>query len=119
MENKNDAERAKYGRFIIEKETSMDELKQDQKKIEMNLQDLQEELRRGYHTLAMLNEDVVRDGNSEGIRIQRRNEEQERFFVRQLRETEDNLTNSYAEQRKILDKETEELYKKRGEIPWD
>ena len=75
MENKNDAERAKYGRFIIEKETSMDELKQDQKKIEMSLLDLQEELQRGYRTLSMLNEDVVRDGNTEGIRIQRRNEE--------------------------------------------
>ncbi|MBO0438984.1 hypothetical protein [Candidatus Enterococcus ikei] len=119
MENKNDAERAKYGRFIIEKETSMDELKQDQKKIEMSLLDLQEELQRGYRTLSMLNEDVVLDGNTEGIRIQRRNEEQEHFFARQLREDADNLNNCYSEQRKILDKETEELYKKRGEIPWD
>ncbi|GGD03816.1 hypothetical protein [Enterococcus wangshanyuanii] len=119
MENKNDAERAKYGRFITEKETSMDELKQDQKKIEMSLLDLQEELHRGYRTLAMLNEEVVHEGNIEGIRMQRRNEEQEVFFAHQLREAEENLSNFYSEQRKILDKETEELYKKRGEIPWD
>lgn len=119
MENKKDVERAKYGRLITEKETSIDELKQDQKKIEMSLQDLQEELQRGYRTIAMLNEDVVREGNPEGIRIQRKNEEQEHFFARQLRDAEDHLTTSYSEQRKVLDKETEKLYKKRGEIPWD
>ena len=119
MENKKDVERAKYGRLIAEKETNIDELKQDQKKIEMNLQDLQDELKRGYRTLAMLNEDVVREGNSKGIRIQRRNEEQEFFFARQLRESEATLSSCYSEQRKILDKETEELYIKRGEISWD
>lgn len=119
MENKNDQERAKYSRLITEKENDINELKQEQRKIEDSLRNLQEDLQRGYRTLAMINEEDVYSGNHEGIRMQRKNEEQERFFKRQLQEAEETLSEQYAEQQKTLDKETEDLYKKRGEIPWD
>ncbi|MGX7149459.1 hypothetical protein [Enterococcus ureasiticus] len=119
MENKNDQERVKYSRLITEKENINDELKQEQRKIEDSLRNLQEDLQRGYRTLAMINEEAVHSENHEGIRVQRKNEEQERYFGRQLQEAEETLSDHYAEQRKTLDKETEDLYKKRGEIPWD
>lgn len=119
MENKNDQERAKYSILIAEKENNTDKLKQEQQKIENSLQNLQEDLQRGYRTLMMINGEEVHSGNVKSLRIQRKNEEQEQLFKHQLRDAEEMLSDSYTEQRKVLDRETEKLYKKRGEIPWD
>lgn len=116
--NKNDQERAAYNRLIIEKENSVDDLKNDQRKIENSLQQLQEDLHRGYRTLSILNDEDFRE-NPENLRLQRRDEEQEHLFKRQLRKAEEELSECYTKQRKVLDDESEELYRKRGEIPWD
>ncbi|WP_430598106.1 hypothetical protein [Enterococcus sp. AZ177] len=116
--DKNEQERATYNRLIIEKENSVDNLKNDQRKIEDSLQQLQDDLQRGYRTLSMLNDEEFRE-NPENLRLQRKTEEQEHFFKRQLSEAVEELSESYTKQRKVLDDETEELYRKRGEIPWD
>lgn len=117
--NKNEQERLAYNRLIIEKETSVDDMKNDQRKLEDSLNSLQEDLQRGYRTLSMLNDEDIRDGNPENLRLHRHNEEQEHLFKRQLRDAEEELSERFAEQRRILDDETEELYRKRSEIPWD
>ena len=115
----NEQERSTYNKLIMAKEDAVDDLKKDQRKIEGSLQYLAEDLQRGYQTLSLLNEEDLREGNLRIIHDQRRNEEQEQLFTRQLQAAEEQLSESYAEQRKTLDDETEELYKKRSEIPWD
>ncbi|TFJ42668.1 hypothetical protein CKN73_04465 [Carnobacterium divergens] len=116
--DKNEQERVMYNRLIIEKENSVDDLKNDQRKIEGSLQQLQEDLQRGYRMLGMLNDEKFRE-NPENLQLQRRDEEQEHLFKSQLREAEEELSESYTKQRKVLDDEAEELYRKRGGIPWD
>ncbi|EAC2412639.1 hypothetical protein AF435_14425 [Listeria monocytogenes] len=116
--NKHDQERVAYNRLITERENSVDDLKSDQRKIEDSLQQLQEDLHRGYRALSILNDEDFRE-NPENLRLQRRDEEQEHLFKRQLREAEEELSETYTKQRKILDDEVEELYRKRGEVPWD
>jgi hypothetical protein len=117
--NKNEQERAAYNRLILEKEMIEDDLRNDQRKIENSLQNLQEDLQRGYRTLSMLYEEENLDGNPNSLSMQRKNEDQERLFFCQLREAEELLGESYIQQRKTIEEETEELYKKRSEIPWD
>lgn len=118
-QNKNDQERERYTRLISDTETSMDELKREQRKIEESLQNLQTDLQRGYRQLAMLNEEDVRDGSVENLRMQRHDEVQEQEFKRELRQVEEHISDSYTEQRKVLDKHKEELYEKRSAVPWD
>ena len=118
-ENKNEKERAKYNRLILEKETSLEDLNHDQHKIKESLHSLNEDLHRGYRTLAMILEEEHQDGSIAGYRMLQKNEEQEHFFKRQLQEAEDQLLEGYSNQRKMLEAETEQLYKKRSEVPWD
>lgn len=116
---KNEETRAMYNRLIAEKETNLDDLKKNQRKIEDSLHMLQDELQRGYRTLAMLNEEDNRESGQAVNPFQRRSEQQEQFYKRKLTDAEDQLSDSYSEQRKLLDEETEELYQKRSELPWD
>lgn len=117
--NRNEQERATYNRLILEKENSVDDLSHDQRKIEDSLHNLNEELHRGYRSLAMILEKDHQDGSSERYRMIQKNEDQEHFFKRQLQEIENQLLEGYHDQRKKIEKETEQLYKKRSEIPWD
>lgn len=116
---KNDQERAKYTRLISEKEDAVEELKADKRKLEDSLQNLQADLQRGYRNLSMLNEEDSRDGNQENLRIQRQAEEQEQFVKRELMQVEEQMSESYKLQKKILDDEKEKLYEKRSAISWD
>lgn len=118
-QNKNDQERTKYTLLIAEKERAVEDISRDQQKLEESLSFLQEDLQRGYRELSAVNEDYLMNENLELIRLQRKNEEQEHYFKRQLENAEELIAETYSEQRKTLDDETEELYKKRGEIPWD
>lgn len=115
----NDQERAKYTRLISEKETAIDELKLDKRKLEDSLLHLQTDLQRGYRQLSMLNEEDLRAGDKESLRMQRQNEEQEYFFKRELRQAEEHLSESYRSQEKIVEDEKEKLYEQRSAIPWD
>lgn len=117
--NKHDQERTGYDRMILENENKNDSLKQDQRKLEETLSQLQEDLQRGYRTLAMLNEEERGVGGNQAELNQQREDEQEYFFKRQVQGLEESLTESYSSAKKVIEKETEELYRKRGDIPWD
>lgn len=120
MDNeKQDQERDKYNRLILANENAVDDLKQEQRKMDISLQELQMDLQRGYRTLALLNEDDLQAVNTETIRMHQRNEAQEQFFKRQLQGAEEQLNACYTAHRKVLEDETEELYRKRGELAWD
>lgn len=117
--HKNDQERAQYTRLISDTEASIDDLRREQRKIEESIQSLQTELQRGYRQLAILNEEDIHEGSLENLRMQRHDEIQEQEFKRELRQVEEHISDSYIEQRKVLDKQKEELYEKRSAVPWD
>ena len=119
MENKNEQERSRYNQLIITNEKKVDDLSNDQRKMEDSLLFLNEDIQRGYRNLDMINEEDLREGDHETLRLQRMNDEQEQLFKRQLQETEEDVLDSYTRQRRVLDDETEDLYKKRSDIPWD
>lgn len=120
MENKKNEEmRAKYNLLIGEKETTLDDLKKEQRKIGDSLCNLRDELQRGYRALAMLNEEENRESGQSVNSFQRRTEQQEQYYKRKLTDAENQLTEIYSEQRKLLDEEKEELCRKRSELPWD
>ncbi|MBP1040115.1 hypothetical protein I6N95_03730 [Vagococcus sp. BWB3-3] len=119
MGNKNEQERSRNNRLISEKERNIDELSDDRRKLEDSLLFLNDHLQRGYRSLTSINEEDLRDGDHETLRLQRMNEEQEQLFHRHLQETEEEVLESYRSQRKVLDGEIEKLHKKRSEIPWD
>lgn len=109
---KNDQERAQYTRLISDTEASIDDLRREQRKIEESIQSLQTELQRGYRQLAILNEEDIHEDSLENLRMQRHDEIQEQEFKRELRQVEEHISDSYIEQRKVLDKQKEELYEK-------
>lgn len=117
--DKNEQERAIYTRLILEKEISEENLRNDQQKIGESLEKLRENLQRGYRILGMLYEEEILAGDPKSLSKSRKNEEQEQLFFCQLREAEEVLLENYTEQRKIIEYETEELYKKRSDVPWD
>ncbi|MDA9470444.1 hypothetical protein [Enterococcus sp. 5H] len=115
----NDQERLKYNRLIMEKESTLDDLTRDKRKIEECIFELKDNLHRGFQELNMLNEECVRNGSNENRLMQRHNEEQEHFFQQQLREAEYQIIDDYNAESKSIKDETEVLYKKRSEVPWD
>lgn len=121
MTNKtnNDDERSKYDRLISVKDREMDDLTKDRRRIEMNFDELNDDLYRGYQRLSMINEEDLVTDNSEIIRLQQMNEQQEQFFRRQIKEVEEDVLDSYHQENKKLEKESEFLYEKRGELPLD
>lgn len=119
MENKNEQECSRCNRLITEKENNIDELSDNRRKLEDSLSLLNDHLQRGYRSLTSMNEEDLREGDHETLRLQQMNEEQEQLFQRHLQETEEEVLESYRSQQKVLDDEIEKLHKKRSEIPWD
>ncbi|GGC97728.1 hypothetical protein [Enterococcus wangshanyuanii] len=120
MENtKNEHERTKYNQLIVQKEEQLDELTNNKRKITEAIQNLEEDLHRGFQTVAMLNDEAARFGNTENHQLQRYNEEQERAFHQLLRESNEQIVLAYKKETKKMDEEREMLYKKRSDIPWD
>lgn len=118
-DNKNEKERAKYTQLISEKELAVDDLKEEQRKLQENLRNLQAELHKGYQELASLDEEGAQKGDMDSIQRLRKNEAQARTFQNQLMDSENELSESYSKEYKKIEKETEELYQKRSDIPWD
>lgn len=117
--NSNDLERAKYDRLILEKETLAEDLKDEGRKMQGSLSDLREDLQRGYRELSMLHEEDIYEGNRESLRLQRENEAQEQLFRHRLEEMDEQISEEYQSEVRKIENEKEELYRKRGDIPWD
>lgn len=115
----NDQERLKYNRLITEKENTLGDLNRDKRKIEECISELKENLHRGFQELNMLNKENIRHGGNENKLMQRHNEEQEHFFQKQFRDAEHQIIDNYNAESKLIKDETEGLYKKRSEVPWD
>ncbi|WP_233453142.1 hypothetical protein [Listeria marthii] len=119
IENTNDNERAANNQRIIEKENQLDKMKENRKEIEKSLYQLDEDFRKGFHQLRMLNDENIREEDNKTFQEAQRNEESERGFRLKVQIAREQF--SYVFQKEIhrIDDEREELYKQRSEIPWD
>lgn len=117
--DKLDQERIKINNSIRLKETEVDNLKRDEKKMTESLSELQWELQKGFRELTMLNEEFARNGGSEGLKMYQNNQEQARMFQQSIRYSEEQLENQYKQQIQSIEKEQEDLYQKRTELSWD
>lgn len=119
LKNEQDVEREKYTQLIIENENTIDDLKDEHKKITVTIDMVQEDLQNGYRHLSMLNDEDLYHKDSESIQFQQCNGEQEYFFRRELIKSEELISEEYVQQEKLLEEESEKLYKKRSAISWD
>lgn len=97
----------------------MDQLEEDQKKVEKALYQLDEDLRNGFQRLKELNEENDKEMQNEIFRMQQKNDDQERRFRQTIQDTQKEFTHVFQKEIRRVDDEREELHKKRGEIPWD
>ncbi|MEE9727262.1 hypothetical protein VL806_07875 [Listeria seeligeri] len=112
--NQKDQERAKYTNLILEKERQIDQLDTEKRKMEVNIDQLDDDLHRGYKKLILLNEENLHyDG------MQEENDDQERQFRFQLQDSREQLTAVYQKALRQADEERESLYEKRRQVPWD
>lgn len=113
---KNEQERAKYYRLILQKEEQLDELTNTERTITDAMENLEEDLGRGFQTVAMLNDDVTHDGTSKKYEQQRHDDEQEQVFRQLLHESKEQIAAAYRKGTNKVDEERETLYKKRSEL---
>ncbi|MGL4696248.1 hypothetical protein [Enterococcus larvae] len=116
---KKDREREKYSRLILDKENSLEELKDEHQKMNRMFHEVQEDLHRGFRELSVLNEEALCNGNRDGLAKLQQLEEQERLFQQQLRQSEDHLTEDYHVEVRNHNDEIDDLYQKRSELLWD
>lgn len=117
--NEHDQERSQYNQLISQKETQIRELGDDKRKIEETIHRLEEDLQRGFHALRMLDDECAANGYPKNLRLQQENDEQHGMFRRQLEESNEEISAVYRNETKKMEQEREELYTKRGEVPWD
>lgn len=114
-----DQERSKYDQLISEKEDQISELGDKKRKMEDAIIHLEDDLQRGFSELRRVHDECARDGDAENFRMQQVDEEQAYVFGRDLKEANEQLSAAYNTEARRIEQQTEELYEKRGEIPWD
>ncbi|MHC5251508.1 hypothetical protein ACYRFS_07690 [Listeria kieliensis] len=118
-EKANDQERTTYNQLIIQKENEMDRMGEGRKEVEKSLYRLDEELHSGFRQLKELNQENAKEKQNEFFRIDQQNDDQERRFRQQIRAAQEEFNYAFQKEIHQMDDEREELYRKRGEIPWD
>lgn len=118
-ENTNDRERAAYNQRIMEKESQLDKMKENQKEVENSLYQLDEDFRRGFHQLRMLSDENIREVQTGVFQEDQRNEALERGFRQKVQVAKEQFSHVFQKEIHRIDDEREELYKQRSEIPWD
>lgn len=118
-ENTNDRERAAYNQRIMEKESQLDKMKENRKEVENSLYQLDEDFRRGFHQLRMLNDENIREVQTGVFQEDQRNEALERGFRQKVQVAKEQFSHVFQKEIHRIDDEREELYKQRSEIPWD
>ncbi|WP_242685403.1 hypothetical protein [Listeria seeligeri] len=78
-EKTHDQERAAYTQQIIQKEKQLDKLREEKQAVERLLYQLEDDFRRGYQSLRMLNDENVRDMQTEFFQVQQRSDDQEKI----------------------------------------
>lgn len=118
-ENTNDRERAAYNQRIMEKESQLDKMKENRKAVENSLYQLDEDFRKGFHELRVLNDENIREVQTGIFQEDQRNEELERGFRQKVQVAKEQFLHVFQKEIHRIDDEREELYKQRSEIPWD
>lgn len=118
-EKTNEQERAVYNQLIIQKENQMDRLIRDQKEIEKSLYQLDEDFQKGFQQLRCLNENNNGLDKVKYFRAQQWDDNLESGLRRQVQDVQEEFNYVFQKERREMDDEREELYKKRSEIPWD
>ncbi|WP_088815698.1 MULTISPECIES: hypothetical protein [Listeria] len=118
-ETSNAYERVTYNQCIMQKENQIDLLGENQKEVEDLLYRLDEDLQTGFRRLRDLNDSQLKEVQSVFYQVQQRNEDLERRFRQQVRDTQEQFTYLFIKEIQKMNDEREALYKKRSEIPWD
>ncbi|MBC1720314.1 hypothetical protein HCA13_00725 [Listeria seeligeri] len=118
-EKTHDQERAAYTQQIIQKEKQLDKLREEKQAVERLLYQLEDDFRRGYQSLRMLNDENARDMQTDFFQAQQRSDDQERRFRQQVQDAQEQFSFVFKKEILQADDECEEMYKKRGEISWD
>lgn len=118
-EKTHEQERAAFTQQIIQKENQLDKLREEKQKVERLLYQLEEDFQRGYQKLRMLNDENVKERQSDFFQIQQRTDDQERRFRQRVMDAKEQFASVFKKEIIQADDEREILYKQRGEIPWD
>lgn len=112
-------EQLKLTKAIQQQETKTDDLKNEGKKVQETFDNLQFDLRKGYQELTRLNQEEIHFGGKDTIMTQQKEDEQSLYFRRQLGQLQEEISQQYSQQAKLIENEKEVLQKKRSELAWD
>lgn len=111
-EKTHDQERAAYTQQIIQKEKQLDKLREEKQAVERLLYQLEDDFRRGYQSLRMLNDENARDMQTDFFQAQQRSDDQERRFRQQVQDAQEQFSFVFKKEILQTDDECEEMYKK-------
>ncbi|MEE9727871.1 hypothetical protein VL806_11065 [Listeria seeligeri] len=115
-EKTHDQERAAYTQQIIQKEKQLDKLREEKQAVERLLYQLEDDFRRGYQSLRMLNDENARDMQTDFFQVQQRSDDQERRFRQQVQDAQEQFSFVFKKEILQADDECEEMYKKEVEF---
>jgi len=119
--DKKDVEKEKIEltKAIQQQETKTDDLRNERHKVQETFDNLQVDLRKGYQELTRLNQEEIHFGGKDTLITQQQEDEQSLYFRRQLGRLQEEISQQYNKQAKLIENETEHLQQKRSELVWD
>ncbi|WP_280945257.1 hypothetical protein [Enterococcus faecalis] len=111
--------RSEYSQKIFQKEHQMDNLSNDQKKIQAIFGTLDYEITRNFRELERLNGEDISKGNKPARWAQDELSGKQRYFTGFLQQQNQEFTRNYAKATERVREERDQLQKERSALSWD
>ncbi|MBF8807773.1 MAG: hypothetical protein IC227_04585 [Enterococcus lacertideformus] len=119
LQDKNEKLKSEYTQKVVEKERQIDDLNNEKRQIQEIVESLEIELTRNFRQLQVLNEELIKDGNSSARWEQEELQGKKKHFCQFFKEQKQELAEMYTKSVEELNEERAEIQKERNKLTWD